>query len=107
MPLMLRKAELHAPQCLELETNRVAGLRLVRRGDDAGDDAVARPHLPAGVSKAPGHPLDHRLQPLGGLLARHRVLLLAVHEDPGSARLARLDARSERRAAVETVAGGG
>src|SRR4051794_3886210 len=101
MPLMLRKAELDAPQGVQLETHHVAGLRLVRRREHAGDDALAGPELLAGGLEASGHGLDHLLQ----RARAHRVLLLAVHKDAPGARVGGLHARPEGHGAVKDVAG--
>src|SRR5215210_5032550 len=83
MPLMLRKAELHAPQPVELEADGVALLRLMGRSEHARDDPLPAPQLLAGRLQAGGHRLDHPLQ----ALRLHRVLLLAVHEDAPRARV--------------------
>src|SRR4029453_4703784 len=77
MPLMLRKAELHAPQVGDAEPPDVAFIGLVRRGEHPGDDPVAGPELLTGGLQPGRNGLDHLLQPLW----LHRMLLLAVHED--------------------------
>src|SRR5215211_1817662 len=104
MPLMLREAQLHGPQYVELQAYGVARRGLVWRGDDPRDDAVARPELLARGGQPPGDGLDHRLEPLAGLVGRHRVLLLAVHEDARGTGVQGLDAGSEGDGTVEDVA---